>query len=468
MQIQRASKAHIHRGVNEVNPVTPVFQELDKLVQEYRTVGQRIEVIPYLIAPPILRGLSPHGDIEHLEHSLFDVGKLIKIHIIQPRQQVQQEGNPAAGIRHSQPCHGFGQCFLQRFGKVVDHIRASTQAGKCGKFVDTPGVQMVILQEVGERQLHAGIFLKRGDTGHQPGAGAIGRPYIVQYVFCGLLLQLYVAALWHGDEAVLDLAGHAAGSIGEQRSELVLKVILSVGLADKVENGQAFFILRQTQAAAQLLKEDGQGFRGAQEQHGIDLGNVHALVVDIHDKDEPHFAGHETVLGVAPFLVGGFTGQEHGRNAVLIEIPAHKFRVLHRDAEAKALDFIDVRHIFQKGGHDQIRTAIGDHAAERIDFRQLRFIITARRPFQLVEVYGIGHTEVLEGAKQLAVYGLRQPNLGRNAVIKIAENALAIHALRRGGQAQQNLRLIVFQQLLIRGRCRVVELVHDDGIIEIR
>ena len=51
------------------------------------------------------------------------------------------------------------------------------------------------------------------------------------------------------------LGGIAADriGIGEKRRKLVLKVILSICLADEVENGQALFILCQSHATAQLL-----------------------------------------------------------------------------------------------------------------------------------------------------------------------------------------------------------------------
>ena len=46
----------------------------------------------------------------------------------------------------------------------------------------------------------------------------------------GLLLQLHIAAFRQGNESILDFSGHAAGRVGEQRGELVLKVISTVCL----------------------------------------------------------------------------------------------------------------------------------------------------------------------------------------------------------------------------------------------
>ena len=82
-------------------------------------------------------------------------------------------------------------------------------------------------------------------------------------------------------------------------------------------------------------------------------------------------------------------------------------------------------------------------AADGIDAGQLSPIIAAGAPFQCVQVHRIGDAEILKRAEQLAVNGLRQTDLRRNAVTEIGQDTLAVHALRGGGQAQQYLRLIV-------------------------
>ena len=141
---------------------------------------------------------------------------------------------------------------------------------------------MVIVQEICQSQLQAAVLCKAGHPGHQSGGIAIGGTNVVQNVLGSLLLQLYVAALGCGDKSILDLSGHAAGGIRQQSCKLILKVIPLIGLADKVQHGQALFILRKPQTTAQLLEKNGQGLGGPQEQYGVDLRDVHALVVDVH------------------------------------------------------------------------------------------------------------------------------------------------------------------------------------------
>ena len=51
------------------------------------------------------------------------------------------------------------------------------------------------------------------DDGKTVSRITVGGANVIQNVFGSLLLQLYVAALGRGDKAVLDLPGHAAGSV---------------------------------------------------------------------------------------------------------------------------------------------------------------------------------------------------------------------------------------------------------------
>ena len=327
---------------------------------------------------------------------------------------------------------------------------------------------MVIIQEIGKAELDAGVFFKRGNAVHQPRRVAIGSADVIENVFGGFLFQLDVTALGCRNKAVLDLARHTARGVGKQCRELIFKVIFFICLTDEIKHGQALFVFGQTQAAAKLLQEDRQRFRGPQEQNGVDLRNIDAFVVNIHNKDEAHFAGDQLLFGAMALFVGGFAGQEHGLNAVLIEIPAHEFCVIYGNAEAEPLHVVNVRHIFQQRGHHEIGALLRRKTAHGVEIGKLGFIVAAGRPFQLVQIHRIGHAKILEGAEQLAVDGFRQTDLRRNAVVEIAENALAIHAFRRGGQTKQELRLIVFQQLLIGRRRRVMEFVHDDVIVKIR
>ena len=207
---------------------------------------------------------------------------------------------------------------------------------------------MVIVQKICNRQLQPAILRKRGNARHQSGSIAIGGTDVVQNVLGRFLLQLDIAALGDGNESVLDLSAHAAGCVRQECCKLILEIVLPVRLTDKVQHGQAIFILSQTQTTAELLQEDRQGFRRTQEEYRIDFRNVHALVVDVHNENKAYRTGYQALLGGLSLLVWGIAGQEHGRNMMLIKIAAHEFRVIDRHAEPQPLHLVHVSDIFQE------------------------------------------------------------------------------------------------------------------------
>lgn len=127
---------------------------------------------------------------------------------------------------------------------------------------------------------------------------------------------------------------------------------------DVVNEGLHNSRLPGNQTTAQLLQEDGQRFRGSEEQNSVDLRNIHAFVVNVHDEDESNLARNQLILGVLSLLIGGFSSQEHRRNPVLVKVPAHKFFMIHRYAEAQALHLVYFCHILEQRGHHMACTAI--------------------------------------------------------------------------------------------------------------
>ena len=122
MEVQRASKAKLHRLVNEINLLVPVAKQVQKLAQQHRTVREGIQVIQHLLAGPVLRRLPPDGYIEHLEHPLFQLTQCCKVHIVQTRQQVKQKIDPPSRIHDGQPRKGSCKRFFQRFTEIRNDI----------------------------------------------------------------------------------------------------------------------------------------------------------------------------------------------------------------------------------------------------------------------------------------------------------------------------------------------------------
>ena len=241
---------------------------------------------------------------------------------------------------------------------------------------------MVVVKKVSEGQRQAGVLGERCRPRHKAGSAVVGGADVVQHIFRRDLFQLDIAALGRRDKALFDLPADAVGGVGEQRGKFLLEIILLVRLSDEVQYGQAFLVFGQTQAAAQLLQEHSQRLGRAQEQHGVDFRDVHALVIDVHYEDKANFPGNKPLFGGVAFLIRRIPGQRHGRDAVGVEIICHEPGVLDGGAEPKTLHFIDIGDVFQDGVHHKVGTALCHHAAEGVQVGQFGLVITAGAPFQ--------------------------------------------------------------------------------------
>ena len=152
---------------------------------------------------------------------------------------------------------------------------------------------------------------------------------------------------------------------------------------------------------------------------------------------------------------------------MVVKIAAHKFRVIYCHTEAETLHLVNVRHIFQQRRHHMVGAAIGNRPAEGIDVLQLTLLVATGRPFERIQIHRIGDAKILEWAQELSVNGFRQADLRCDAVMEVGQDTLAVHTLRSSGQAQQDARLVVGQQLLVSRRGGMVEFVHDDIIVKI-
>ena len=217
-----------------------------------------------------------------------------------------------------------------------------------------------------------------------------------------------------------------------------------------------------------MLQKHGQRLGRAQEQHSVHLGDIHTLVVNVHHKEESELPGNQPLFGGVALLVRRIAGQCHRRDAVGIKVARHKLGMSNGNAEAQTLHIVDIGDIFQDGVHHKVSAALRHHAAEGVQVGQLVFIVAAGTPFQAAQICGVGDAEILEGTEQFPVNRFRQTDLGGNASAEIVQNAFAVHTFRGSGQPQQDLRLIIFQQLLISGCSCMMELVYNDVIVKIR
>ena len=119
-----------------------------------------------------------------------------------------------------------------------------------------------------------------------------------------------------------------------------------------------------------------------------------------------------------------------------IEIIGHEFCVLNGNAEAESLHVVNIRYISEQGRYYQISAAVCHHTAERINAGQFTLIVAAVCPFEIVQIDRIGYAEILEGAEQFAVNSFRQTNFSSNAVVKVRQDALAVHTFRSSRQSK--------------------------------
>ena len=105
---------------------------------------------------------------------------------------------------------------------------------------------MIVVEEVPQCQGQTGILREGSRPRHKPGGAVIGGADIVQHILCGIFLQLNIAAFGCRDKALFELPADAAGGVGKQCCEFLLKIILFVGLSDEIQNGQAILVFCQT------------------------------------------------------------------------------------------------------------------------------------------------------------------------------------------------------------------------------
>jgi hypothetical protein len=105
---------------------------------------------------------------------------------------------------------------------------------------------------------------------------------------------------------------------------------------------------------------------------------------------------------------------------------------------------VRVCHLFLDGLDDEASADLvaGQNVAERAD------VIRSALPLHVAQVSGVTDAEVVEGTQEFVVQGFPQSHLGGDTTVEeLVLNVLAVHALRRGSQAQQLHRLEVINDL---------------------
>ena len=268
-----------------------------------------------------------------------------------------------------------------------------------------------------------------------------------------------------GGEASLHLTGQrpaahpGEGPVAEVEAEpLVLQ-------PDEVEHRQARLVVRQAQATAELLQEHRGALGGAQEQHRVDLGDVDALVEQVHREQRPHLPPAQLLQRPAALLRRSGRRDRQRRDAGGAEPIRHVLGVADAHAEAERPHAADVG--------DRVGECLEDEAHPHVvageDVCQVLDVVPgAAPPVCRAQIGAVVQAEVLERRQQPTLQRLPQPQLHRDAATEPAAHVLTVGPLRRGGQTEQDLRLEVLQQPSVRGRLRVMELVDHHHVEALR
>ena len=134
-------------------------------------------------------------------------------------------------------------------------------------------------------------------------------------------------------------------SATEEGAETSIEAELAAMVADEVEDGaeRLSAVARPSQATAELLQEERRALGWAQEQQGVDIRDVDALVEQVDGEDDVDSAGVEIAKRRRSFLHRAVAPDRNGRDPDRAELLGHEARVRDRDAEAERLDLREDR-----------------------------------------------------------------------------------------------------------------------------
>jgi hypothetical protein len=116
-------------------------------------------------------------------------------------------------------------------------------------------------------------------------AGADARLEILEYDSGSDAIQMHVASRRKIWEALLDSVRQFPPWDSSQRLEACIKLEFTALLTDKIQDCQPGLARGQPQTSSQLLQKHSGALRRAEEEHSIDLRNVHALIEYVDRED---------------------------------------------------------------------------------------------------------------------------------------------------------------------------------------
>gem|GEM_PF-6114431 len=234
-------------------------------------------------------------------------------------------------------------------------------------------------------------------------------------------------------------------------------------VADEVEDVQVFFAFGFPEAAAQLLQEHDGRFGRAQEEDHVDGGDVHAFVEHVNREDHFYFARLELrdrdvpILGIRAVRVAVHC---RGGDSSFGEVFGHGFGVLAGAAKAQR----PLGAVFEVIFIDQVESLL----VIVVGSGQFFFVIAAPDQAQTGVVGVVIDSVIAERDQHTFVDRFLQGDFVGHVVITELVDVFAVHAFRRGGQAQQKAWFKIRRDPAVLVVDGVVELVDHDVIEVVR
>jgi len=233
---------------------------------------------------------------------------------------------------------------------------------------------------------------------------------------------------------------------------------------DEVKHGQVLFAGPEAEASSELLQEDGQALGGPEKECRVYLGDVDPLIEEVDREDEVDLAPPQPAPDLLPLGPRRLGAHRDRRDAGFVEHLGHKGGVFDADAEAEADDLIDRRGKALDGRQHRPNPLI----VPGVEFRELALVVIPLPPRECVriEIHRVGDAEVMERGEQPAVDCLGQAEFCRHMAVEVAKEVLAVGPFGRRGQAEQDRRRVVREEVAVRGCGGVVHFV-DDNVVEV-
>ena len=462
--LARVARMHVERDLRKVREhgrgvAALVERDVDDLTQ----LRTRLPLVPKPLESLVVRvestTIGPEGKEQHPRDALLSRGEL---GVVRLRTEKTVVGLSPARVVDVRDCPSPArQLGAQSRLVAVDQPGTATQRGP----------PLVGAQHLGE--VDAGFVEERAQILGRAGAqfrDEVGPPEgevvadVAQHLLLDDAVEDDLAAGRQEREALLDVALQVLARRAGERPEAQVSTEFAAVMPNEVEGGEHGLAFGEPESAAELLEEEGWALGGAQEEHGVDLGDVDSLVEKVGGKDRGEAALSQVGDGSCALIGRGLSGDGLGRDAGVVGDAGHVFGVGDADAEAECSHPGGVGDLVLELLEDEP----GAGVVAGVEAVEVGVGVSAGAPVDRGEVGAVGDAEVVERAEQVSGDRVPDAQLSGGAAVEERADVGAVGALGGRGEAEEFTGLKVVEEPSVGGRLGVVELVDDDDIEGIR